>query len=298
MGLQAQVCGPNTLVKTLQAGARRVMGTDPPAPDFFASDSRAVAKPEVDLMTQCAPTRSLHPPLLYPLPGDMSPEHRVREGCLAAMMVDLGRVSPSQASRSSSGSDPQAKAMTKSVDKRADLLPRIAAGDVSAVSECLGRYNPLVWSLARKLSSDVATLEDVVQEIFIEIWKSAGRFDATKASETTFIATIARRRIIDRSRKVSRAPLEENIEDTTVSATDGDLAMVDLGDDARVAKDVLAKLRPEQRRVILMSVVDGLTHQEISQSTGMPLGTVKSHIRRGLDRAAEMMRSSRKGQQT
>ena len=185
--------------------------------------------------------------------------------------------------------------MKESKERRPDLLPRIASGDTTAVGECLERYNPLVWSLARKLSSDVATLEDVVQEIFIEIWKSAGRFDATKASEATFIATIARRRIIDRSRRVSRAPLEENIEDTSVASADQELALIDLGDDARVAKEVLGKLRPEQRKVILMSVVDGLTHQEISRTTGMPLGTVKSHIRRGLDRAAEMMRSTRKG---
>jgi len=177
--------------------------------------------------------------------------------------------------------------------KKETLLERIAGGDASAVDECLQRYSPLVWSVAKKSWSDVGTIEDLVQEVFIDVWKSAGRFDSEKASEATFIATIARRRVIDRRRKIGRDPVEALAEDDDVGAEDEGLSSIDLGDEARLAREALSELRPEQRRVILMSVVDGLTHPEIATATGIPLGTVKSHIRRGLDQTAQKLRAAR-----
>lgn len=176
------------------------------------------------------------------------------------------------------------------------LLPRIASGDPDAVGACLQRYSALVWSLARRFWSDVATIEDVVQEIFIELWRCADRYDPLKASEATFIATIARRRMIDRRRRTSRAPLIEDVMDQDIGVRDESLDQVEISDEARLAREALDQLRPEQRKVILMSVVDGLTHPEIASKTGLPLGTVKSHIRRGLDKAAQLVRSKQQGQ--
>ena len=176
-----------------------------------------------------------------------------------------------------------------------NLLPRIAGGDADAVRACLDRYGPLVWSLAKKLSRDAGALEDVVQEIFIDLWKHAERFDAEQGSETTFIAIIARRRIIDRQRKAGRTPKLEALEESSVSARDPGYFEVERGDEARLANEAMAQIRPEQRRLILMSVVDGLTHQEIATTTGLPLGTIKSHIRRGLSLAAEALRRAGKG---
>ena len=94
-------------------------------------------------------------------------------------------------------------------------------------------------------------------------------------------------------RRVGRAPELELIEENMVSQEDTALSSVDLRDEAKLARDALADLKPDQRRVILMSVVDGLTHIEIATTTGIPLGTVKSHIRRGLDQAAQKLRSAR-----
>ncbi len=178
------------------------------------------------------------------------------------------------------------------------LLPRVARGDAAAVSQCLARYGPLVWSVARKLCRDVNAIEDLVQEIFIDVWKSAGRYDPAQASEATFIATIARRRVIDRRRRSARSREVESLEPvrTEMGAHDAGLEEVDVGDEASLARRALQRLGPEQRRVILMSVVDGLTHQEIAASTGLPLGTVKSHIRRGLDRAAQFLRAPEGGE--
>ena len=173
------------------------------------------------------------------------------------------------------------------------LLPRIAAGDGAAVHECLERYSPLVWSVARKFWSDLATLEDLVQEIFIDVWKSAGRYDSNKASESTFITTIARRRMIDRRRRAGSAPRTEPVEEVPLEVHDEGLASVDTKDEAGLVRRALETLKPDQRRVILMSVVDGLTHPEIAKATGIPLGTVKSHIRRGLSQTAQTLREQR-----
>jgi len=83
------------------------------------------------------------------------------------------------------------------------LLPKVARGDQTAVVECLKRYQNLVWSLARRSCVDRESAEDAVQDIFLKLWKIADRYDASVASETTFVAMIARRTLIDLSRKRS-----------------------------------------------------------------------------------------------
>jgi DNA-directed RNA polymerase specialized sigma24 family protein len=84
------------------------------------------------------------------------------------------------------------------------ILQRVAAGDSSAVDDCLAQYGALVWSLARRHSPNYSDAEDAVQEAFLGIWQGAGRFDPEKGSETTFITMIVRRRLIDRHRKRGR----------------------------------------------------------------------------------------------
>lgn len=171
------------------------------------------------------------------------------------------------------------------------ILTRVAAGESSAVSECLDTYGPLVWSLARRMSFDASQAEDSVQEIFIEIWKSAHRFDASISSEATFIATIARRRLIDRRRSIGRRPETQQIEPELVSGTDKGLETVEINEEAALAREALEALKPQQRQVIEMSVIDGLSHSQIANTTGLPLGTVKSHVRRGLDRVSKILGS-------
>src|SRR5262252_1163156 len=95
------------------------------------------------------------------------------------------------------------------------LLARVGAGDASAVRECLQRFGGLVWSLARRFSSSPSDAEDAVQEIFVDLWRSAKKYDPRAASEATFVAMIARRRLIDRLRSRQRRkeePLGEGAE--------------------------------------------------------------------------------------
>lgn len=184
--------------------------------------------------------------------------------------------------------------MTSRSEKEPPILVRVAAGDPSAVQDVLSRYSSLVWSLASGLSKDIHEIEDVVQDIFVDVWRSSKRYDPAVASEATFIATIARRRVIDRRRRAGRRvdpePLEEEL---APGAEDERLRQVDIDDEAARARDVVAELSGDRRRVLELSVVEGLTHREIAADTGIPLGTVKSHIRRGLSEVTDRLRARR-----
>lgn len=177
-------------------------------------------------------------------------------------------------------------------EQERSILERVAAGDAAAVEECLDRYSPLVWSLVRRRLPDHGLAEDLVQDVFIDVWKSANRFDPKISSEANFIGVIARRRLIDRARQIGRRPEVEVIEEEEVSASDKGLAAVDRGDEARVAAEALERLKPEHRKILVMSVMHGLSHSQIAETTGMPLGTVKSHLRRGLEKVRSLLESS------
>ena len=169
------------------------------------------------------------------------------------------------------------------------ILKRIASGDKSAVQDCLDNYGGLVWSLARRMSPNTDEAEDAVQEIFIDIWKNAARFDETQASETTFVAMIARRRLIDRLRKTSSRPNIDSLEDILAEPSNGKDNDLQVSVEAKEAAQAMKHLRPEQRQVLHLSIVQGFSHQEIADALKMPLGTVKTHARRGLIQVREFL---------
>lgn len=169
------------------------------------------------------------------------------------------------------------------------ILQRVANGDRTAVQECLNTYGGLVWSIARRLLRNADDAEDAVQEIFVDIWKNAGRFDESRSSETTYIAMIARRRLIDRIRHATRRLSPESLDDVLLepfTRADKDMQM---SVEAREAAKAMRELRPEQQQVLRLSIVEGMSHQEIAQATGMPLGTVKTHARRGILQVRESL---------
>ncbi len=163
------------------------------------------------------------------------------------------------------------------------ILRRIAEGDRAAVRECIARYGGLVWSMARRLSCNSADAEDAVQEVFIDLWKHAGRFDPSIASEPTFVVMLARRTIIDRMRKRARqgesVPLPD---DLTARSGDGPIEELARRDEIGRAARALRQLGEKQRQVLTLSIYHGLTYDQIAKFTGLPLGTVKTHARRGL----------------
>ncbi|MEO1006954.1 MAG: sigma-70 family RNA polymerase sigma factor [Planctomycetota bacterium] len=169
------------------------------------------------------------------------------------------------------------------------MLERIAAGDAEAVRPVLDAYGGLVWSIVRSsLSSpaQAADAEEVVQDVFASVWRDAHRFDPARGSEKAFIATITRRRVIDRLRlaappTATAAPLDA-AELAAAGATS-------LDEQVREVARCFDALPQSQRGVLRLFIVEGRTHEQISAATGVPLGTVKSHIRRGLAQVREML---------
>jgi RNA polymerase sigma-70 factor (ECF subfamily) len=173
-------------------------------------------------------------------------------------------------------------------DMSPSLLERIAAGDAGAVEEFVQRHGSAVWGLARRFCRNAQDAEDATQDILLDIWKSAERFDPRAGSDLTFALTIARRRLIDRTRRAGRRPAPELLADQEVAAAQT-ANTLEVGDEVARAKAALAELRPEQRQVLELALAEGRTHQEIAAAVGIPLGTVKSHARRGLLRLRELL---------
>jgi RNA polymerase sigma-70 factor (ECF subfamily) len=176
------------------------------------------------------------------------------------------------------------------------VLHRVAQGEAGAFQEAIDRFGPLVWSLARRMSPTPSDAEDAAQEIFVDLWQSAARYDSAIASEATFIGLIARRRLIDRARKMGRRPQsvalpEELPQGTSNEPGDG----MEARDEADHVRQAMQDLKPAQQEVLKLSIFQGMTHEQIAAKTGMPLGTVKTHARRGMMKLREMLAASSSG---
>lgn len=169
------------------------------------------------------------------------------------------------------------------------LLSRIARGDTVAVGEFLRCHAAMVWNQARRSFRSVQDAEDAVQDIFLEIWRNADRYDAQQGSERAFVMTIARRRIIDRMRRQAVHLPVDRLEDPAMVPAAVEPDPVDLDEELVRARAAMHQLRPEQRQVLELALGHGRSHAEIAAAVGIPLGTVKSHARRGLMRLREML---------
>jgi len=166
------------------------------------------------------------------------------------------------------------------------LLPQVAQGNPDAIRACLDRYGGLVWGIARRFFGASPDAEDAVQDAFLDLWRSAGRYDPRVSSEAVFVALIARRRFIDRRRRGARRLDTEPLPEAQAAPSQTTAEQVT---EAKLAERAMQELRPEQRQVLVLSTCHGMSHEEISQATGMPLGTVKAHVRRGLVRVREVL---------
>jgi RNA polymerase sigma factor (sigma-70 family) len=162
------------------------------------------------------------------------------------------------------------------------LLVRVAINDVGAMEQCIHQYSNLVWNLVKRRVASHATAEDLVQEIFTDIWKSASRFDPAHGNEATFIGMIARRRVIDWTRKQMRSPVLEPLPDVIDDLGAAEEGKSNSAVDGEMVSQAVAKLPDQTRQLFHLHFDQGLTQQEIASYTELPLGTVKTLLRRGL----------------
>ncbi len=160
------------------------------------------------------------------------------------------------------------------------ILQRMALNEEHASEACLNRYSVVVRGMVRAWFSQKQDIDDLVQDVFISIWRSAHRFDPEIASEMAFVKTITRRQMINRLRRNDRdrdVPLNDEV-DVHVEY----LLSMERRLEADRIEAIMNELRPEQRKVMVLFYKWGMTHAEISEATAIALGTIKSHIRRGL----------------
>jgi RNA polymerase sigma-70 factor (ECF subfamily) len=171
-------------------------------------------------------------------------------------------------------------------DTLSPLLPRIAAGDRGALKELYEATSAKLFGVCLRILSDREEAEDVLQEVYVTVWRRADRYDAARASVMTWVSTIARNRAIDRLR--ARGPLAnaDPVEDLQI-ADEGQVsaeALVAAGQDAVRLAGCLDELDTRTQSVIRTAFFEGVTYEALAQRMDAPLGTVKSWIRRGLAR--------------
>jgi len=166
-----------------------------------------------------------------------------------------------------------------STEDDASILALVQSGNEQAMASLFDRYSKLVFSVGLRVLRDPAAAEDILQEVFMQIWRNPDSFTAARGSLGGWLAIVARNRSIDTIRR--RRP--------TVDVDDVPLASsFNLADEAERnslmerARGVIHKLPLEQRKTLEMAFFDGLTHSEIAEMTGDPLGTVKTRIRSAL----------------
>ena len=161
----------------------------------------------------------------------------------------------------------------------ATLLSLVQRGDEQAMASLFDRYSKVVYSVSLRVLRDPASAEDVLQEIFMQIWRSPDGFIATRGSLGGWLAVVSRNRSIDALRR--KRPTD-TVEDIALASP------FNLADESErnimieKAREVIVLLPAEQRKTLEMAFFDGLTHSEIAEMTGDPLGTVKTRIRSAL----------------
>ena len=175
-----------------------------------------------------------------------------------------------------------------------DLMARVAKRERVAFEQLYDRYSNIIYATAMKFLREDADAQDVVQDVFIQIWDKAKLYDPAKGKPLTWALTLTRNRSIDRIRAIQRrGRLREDFEkETVVDESAGireALSGVDASEKNQILRDAVQRLSPEQRKVIELAFFGGLTQNEVANRLGEPLGTVKARARRGLMKLKELL---------
>jgi RNA polymerase sigma-70 factor (ECF subfamily) len=174
------------------------------------------------------------------------------------------------------------------------LLKAIAGGSSSALSELYDRYGKLVYSLAFHVVAEAGAAEEITQEVFFQIWNKAGTYQADQGKVVSWLASIARHRAIDTLRRRNARPEGHRLEwaeDEEPDLVDpaGVEEQVDLALRSAAVRQAISQLPNEQRSTLALAYFQGMTHQEIAETTGEPLGTIKTRIRLGMLKLRQLL---------
>ncbi|WP_219418653.1 RNA polymerase sigma factor [Pseudonocardia nigra] len=163
-----------------------------------------------------------------------------------------------------------------------DLHDRLASGDQAALGLMIDRYIRPAWSLARRICRDAEIAEEVVQEVFLALWREPGRYDPQRGPFAAWLRTLVHHKAVDLVRREDRwHRREESPPDLTESGADESAMAAIL---AGKLRDALQQLPDQQRRTLILAYFGGYTQREIAQITAVPLGTVKSRTATALER--------------
>ena len=164
----------------------------------------------------------------------------------------------------------------------AALIQKIIARDESALAALYDRYAGMLSSVLNRILRDSQAAEEILQDTFFQLWRSAARFDASRGSLAGWLLVMARNRAISRLRRRNPTAGDELGENTVVLPLNLESSVAQQQLLARV-KSALEKLPAEQRACVELAYFEGLTHTEIAQRTGDPLGTVKTRLRSAVE---------------
>lgn len=174
------------------------------------------------------------------------------------------------------------------------LLARAGLGDRAAFATLYERTSSHLFAVVLRINRDRAQAEDVLQEVYVNVWRAAQSFDAAQSQPLTWLTSIARNRAIDSLRRkqtepqTHSAPLgndsdeERDVYDDVADNAPGPLALLSQASDARALSNCMQGLTAQQRQSVALAFYDGLSHAEVAEQMRQPLGTVKSWVRRAL----------------
>lgn len=165
------------------------------------------------------------------------------------------------------------------------LMERMMAGDESALAALYDRYSGMLFGLLLRILKDTHAAEEVLQDLFMQLWRQASRFDASRGSMTAWLMVMARNRAISRLRRKDRPTVADDPDGFLLESVpspgnlEDEAARLQLAARLRTA---MATLPEEQREALELAYFEGMTQTEIAERTGAPLGTVKSRVRAAL----------------
>jgi RNA polymerase sigma-70 factor (ECF subfamily) len=183
----------------------------------------------------------------------------------------------------------------------AELLRAVARGDEAAFSQVYDRYAPILLGLMLRILRSRPEAEDVLQEVFLQVWQQARSFDPARGRAFTWLATLARSRAIDRLRAVdSRERAAQRSAEEGGAPAGGSRGWAEgeaiRAERAEAVRAALAELPEEQRQVLVLAYLDGMSQSEIAAAKNQPLGTVKTRTRTGLKKLGDALRARLGGQ--